>query len=299
MQQHTIRFGGPITPVVKKLLIANIVIYLIQVLLKSQNTIFGDYTFSMIFGLTYNGIFENHWYWQVFSYMFLHGSFWHIFLNMLALWMFAGELEERWGSKLFLKYYLICGLGAGLFISVMNWYLFTRYQITGPTIGASGAIFGLLLAFGLTWPNRTILLFFIIPMKMKYAITLFGLIELWGTIQSTTGKMEGISHIGHIGGLITGLIFILVRSRMSKPIVHDDFIEVKAKSSGIFSGLRRKIRLRKKKKEIEKRIEAKKTVDRILDKISREGMSSLTKKEKLELDKARKNYYPNSSDTLH
>ena len=210
-QNVKLRLGGPITPIVKKLLILNGAIFLFQqfIGLIYPNVI------ERIFGLHHIGLLYEFKIWQLFTYMFLHGGWLHIIFNLIALWMFAGELEQLWGSKLFLKYYIYSGTGAGLFIALMNYIIFSRYQVSPVTIGASGAIYAILLAYGLTWPNREVLLYFIIPVKIKYLVIGFGLIEFFGTLSSAAGTGSNISHIGHLGGLISGLFFIVTRKKSS------------------------------------------------------------------------------------
>ena len=291
-QNVNIRIGGPLTPMVKKLLIINGVIFLIQRLL---DAIMPASSFIEInFGLSHIGLFHEFKIWQILTYMFLHGSLLHIIFNLLALWMFAGELEQIWGSRAFLRYYLYCGVGAGLFISAMNFFLFSKTMANPVTIGASGAIYGILLAYGMTWPNREVYLYFLIPVKIKYLVIGFGLIEFFGTLGTAT-QGGGISHIGHLGGLLSGLVIYKFKSQL--------FLKrgVSKKPSGQnpVSRLFKKARLNKKKQEIETRIRAKKIIDELLEKIARNGMSSLTPEEKKNLEWARKHYYPEGNDTVH
>jgi membrane associated rhomboid family serine protease len=153
------------------------------------------------------------YFFQLFTYMFLHGSFLHIFINMYILMIFGTAVEEVWGSKKFLRYYLITGIGAGLCIFIVNYFVFPDLRMI-PTIGASGAIFGLLLAFGVLYPNNTILLFFIIPMKAKYMVVLYGAFELYRFF--TYGGDTGISHVGHLGGLLFGIIYFMFIDKKSR-----------------------------------------------------------------------------------
>jgi membrane associated rhomboid family serine protease len=140
------------------------------------------------------------WVWQVFTYMFLHGSLLHIFFNMYTLLLFGKPLEERWGKWEFLKFYFFTGVGAG--IVTFFWNLATNPLI--PTIGASGAIFGIVLAFGLEFPETVLLLFFVLPVKAKYAALMFGGIEL---VMIATGSLKGIGHFTHLAGLVFGFIY--------------------------------------------------------------------------------------------
>lgn len=136
--------------------------------------------------------------WQLVSYGFLHGGFNHLFFNMFALWMFGLQLERVWGSQRFALYYFVCIVGAAITQLIVQ-------QLSGqfyPTIGASGAVFGLLLAYGVTWPeNRVLLLFFPVPIKAKWFVLIYGGIEL---IFGITNAMPQIAHFAHLGGLLFG-----------------------------------------------------------------------------------------------
>ena len=137
--------------------------------------------------------------WQLVTYMFLHAEILHLFFNMLTLFMFGNDLERYWGTERFLKYYFITGIGAG----VCSWLV--AMDSAAATIGASGAIYGLLLAYGLLYPNRIIFLNFLIPVKVKYLVLLMGAIAFFSSL---TGRESGISHIAHLGGMLVGLIFL-------------------------------------------------------------------------------------------
>ena len=287
-----IRLGGPLTPVVKGIMITNALFFLLQKIIGN----FSPDVIETYFGLSYLGIFQDLRIWQILTYMFLHGSWFHILFNLIGLWMFAGELEELWGSKQFLKYYMITGIGAGIFISLMNYFIYTKYSLSPITIGASGAIYGILLAYGLTWPNRQVLLYFVIPIKIKYLVIAFGVIEFMGTLSTITSSQGNISHIGHIGGIITGLIYIFAKY---KPYSRRKKIAKKPINESSFSRFLKKHRLNKKKKEIEVRMAAKEIIDTLLDKIAKSGMSSLSERERKRLDWARKHYYPEEKETIH
>jgi membrane associated rhomboid family serine protease len=140
--------------------------------------------------------------WQVVTYMFLHGGFFHLFFNMLMLWMFGMELENIWGSKKFLGYYLLCGLGAAL----ANLLVAPLISQTGPTVGASGAIFGVLVAFGMLFPTRPVYIYFLLPIPARYfVIGLIGIDLLFGV----AGSDDGVAHFAHLGGAAVGLIYML------------------------------------------------------------------------------------------
>jgi membrane associated rhomboid family serine protease len=290
-QNTNIRIGGPITPVVKNLLVINGIVFLIQEIAG----MFYPNLLEYLFGLHHIGLVHEFKLWQIFTYMFLHGGWLHIILNMLGLWMFAGELEQLWGSKLFLRYYLFSGMGAGLFIAVMNYIAYAYYQINVPTIGASGAIYAVLLAYGMTWPDRKVIIFpLFIPVKIKYMVLIFGLISFFGALSAASGTTGNISHIGHLGGIISGFAYIMMRIRRRARAEGD-----RPGKMNFISAAIKKARIKRKKKEIDTRIQAKQIIDRLLEKIARQGMSSLTASEKNDLEWARKHYYPNDGDILH
>ena len=136
--------------------------------------------------------------WQLITYGFLHGGFNHLFFNMFALWMFGLPIEKMWGSRKFAEYYFICILGAGLVQLLVQYVSGGNY----PTIGASGAVFGLLLAYGVTWPNaKLFLIFFPVPIKAKWFVVIYGVAEL---IFGVTGAMPQVAHYAHLGGLFFG-----------------------------------------------------------------------------------------------
>ncbi|MGZ5282416.1 MAG: rhomboid family intramembrane serine protease [Bacteroidia bacterium] len=172
---------------------------------------------------------------QLISYMFMHGGFMHILFNMLALYMFGAEIEMHWGPKRFLVYYIICGLGAALAHFGLDFYRFSQidaqinalggienmlaqpeiarlvrikeYIRDTPLVGASGSVFGILLAYGMMFPNRIIMpLFPPIPMKAKYFVMVYGAIELYAGFSNQPG--DNVAHFAHIGGLITGFMII-------------------------------------------------------------------------------------------
>ncbi len=144
--------------------------------------------------------------WQLVSYSFLHGGVMHLLLNMYALWLFGARMESFWGSKAFVFYYFVCVIGAGLV------QLFIASQAAGqggvyPTIGASGGVFGLLLAFGLTFPNERLMLIFPpVVLKAKWFVLIYGTIELWAGV---TGTEAGVAHFAHLGGMFFGFLLLL------------------------------------------------------------------------------------------
>jgi membrane associated rhomboid family serine protease len=140
--------------------------------------------------------------WQLATYLFLHGGVWHLLINMFTLWMFGVTLEKDWGTRRFLKYYFICGIGAGLCDVAVN-ALLGNWNTS--TIGASGAIYGLLLAFGVMYPDTTILFSFLFPIKAKYFVMIYGAIELLAALGT---RNTGVSNIAHLGGMAFGFIYL-------------------------------------------------------------------------------------------
>ncbi len=141
--------------------------------------------------------------WQPVTYMFLHGSFTHLFFNMFALWIFGAEIENYWGTRHFTTYYFICGIGAAL-INLM-----ATIGDPYPTVGASGAIYGVLLAFGMMFPDRYIYLYFLLPVKAKYFVAGYALIEfISGFGSQSMGSGSNIAHFAHLGGMLIGFIYI-------------------------------------------------------------------------------------------
>jgi membrane associated rhomboid family serine protease len=139
--------------------------------------------------------------WQLATYMGLHAGLGHIFFNMLLVWMFGGELERLWGPRAFLRYYLVCGFGGGVAI-------FLQGMIRGaevPTLGASGALYGMIMAYGLLFAERRVLFMMMFPMKAKTFAMIFFFFALYYNFASVS---DGVSHIGHLGGALTGLIYL-------------------------------------------------------------------------------------------
>lgn len=143
--------------------------------------------------------------WQLVSYSFLHGGLLHLFVNMFAMWMFGTQIEYLWGSRLFAIYYVVCVVGAGL-VQLLVASLAVAETGPYPTIGASGGVFGVLLAFGMMFPNQRIMLLIPpIPMRAKWFVVLYGAFELYAGI---TGTMSGVAHFAHLGGMLFGFLLI-------------------------------------------------------------------------------------------
>ena len=253
-QRHFLRphFSGA----VKGLIIANISVFFIQLLLPQMSSYLGLVPLLVV---------KKYFIWQLFTYMFLHGGFFHLFFNMFVLWMFGSELESRWGRGEFLKYYFMTGIGAGIV------YVAARYNSVIPTIGASGAIYGLLLAYGLSFPNRYIYLYFFLPIKAKFLVLVFGAIEF---IAAFSGSKDNIAHFAHLGGLLAGFLylkFLRGRGQLWRKVIFVD----------------------KKGEDIDAEIDDtdfEDKVNNVLRKLSKVGLEGLTSYERNILEEARKRY---------
>ena len=206
--------------VVKNLLIINVLFFLATIAAQSVFRIdLADYL-----GLHYIDASDFQPF-QLVTYMFMHGSFAHLFFNMFALWMFGNTLENIWGSNRFLLFYFVCGIGAGLVQELVQYIqyattlqAYTSVNMGGhivpmgeylnllTTVGASGAVYGILLAFGMMFPNSTLYIYFAIPIKAKWFVLLYGVIELFSGLG---GAADGVAHFAHLGGMLFGLILIL------------------------------------------------------------------------------------------
>ncbi|MFQ6617680.1 MAG: rhomboid family intramembrane serine protease [Fidelibacterota bacterium] len=254
------RFGGwRLTDAVKAIIAANVAIFLFIFLLQEILGIRGVKSLLYsLFGLVPRYTWSKFRIWQPFTYMFLHGGFWHVAVNMFILWMFGGEIERQWGTREFVKYYVITGAGSGVITVIfsLNSYI--------PVIGASGAIYGILLAYALMFPNRLIYLYFLFPIKVKYFVIFIGAVAF---LSSITAAQSTISNLTHLGGMIIGFMYLKLDWRL-------DFIK------RYFMVRKSKKRLRiihKREKSLD---QMRKEVDRILDKINEVGYENLTEEEK-------------------
>ncbi|MFN0117818.1 MAG: rhomboid family intramembrane serine protease [Elusimicrobiota bacterium] len=246
-------FGG-ITPFdqltrgIKSLVIAYVAIYFSQYFLPTG--------FLSHLALTPIEIFRNYKVWQVFTYSFVHGSGWHLFFNVLALWMIGPHLESLWGTPKFLRFYFLCSFGAAL-----CQFFIAPYQTV---VGASGAIYGLLMAFGLLFPDIHIYLFFFFPVKALQAVLFIAVLSL---VLSMGSGGSHIAHIAHLGGMLMGLLLIKApewRGALPTWLSKRPF----GKKSPTFHVI-----------HPDSNESLKEQVDIILEKISRQGIDSLTKKE--------------------
>jgi membrane associated rhomboid family serine protease len=285
-------------PVIKNLLIINAAVFFLMYFLGDQ----GRYTVERWLALMPLGM--GFYVWQLITYQFLHAGFFHIFFNMFMLWMFGMEIEQEWGSKKFLLYYLTAGVGAGLLHMLMTPVL---GQPPAPTVGASGSIYGVLLAFALMFPDRPIYLWFLIPIKAKYLIGFFMILE----ILAIDSAHSNVAHLAHIGGALVGFLWIMLDSSIRIPLKNafknsssrGSSSSSKKRSDSFFgsagspSSRRTTPQRPKRKTEVEdaefyeitddEEI-AQEEIDRILDKIGQSGYKNLTDREKRILFEASK-----------
>jgi membrane associated rhomboid family serine protease len=186
----TYSFGpGPLSLALKALLGANVVMFVAQAFVPRVTDVLGLTPYHVVHGLQV---------WRVATYMFLHAGVTHVAINMLTLWMFGAELERVWGTRYFLKFYLATGIGAGVLTVLVGLlpFAFAREIYTIPTVGASGAIFGLLLAYGMYYPDRPIYMYFVFPIPARYFVLIIGAISFFAG--------GGIAHATHLGGVAVG-----------------------------------------------------------------------------------------------
>ncbi|SRR6266540_2675420 len=200
-------FGpGALTPAIKILIITNVVAFLVSLIVP-------QIVFRL--GLVPDAVLGKGAIWQPVTYMFLHGSVGHLLVNMLGLWMFGTELERTWRTRFFTKFYFISGIGAA--VTTLLWSVsplpYAEQMYYTATIGASGAIYGVLLAYAMYFPHRPIYLYFVFPIPARYFVMIIGAITFLSSIGSSGG---GIAHTAHLGGLIVGYVYL--KSLRSKPL---------------------------------------------------------------------------------
>jgi len=211
-----------IPPVIKNLLIVNVLVFFAQKIFENN----ASFNIEHLFALhdVRSVYFKPH---QLITHLFMHGGIDHIFFNMFALWMFGSILENLWGPKRFLIFYMACGLGAAVLhiatlyveltpiydafkslpISQQEQYLYAdNFKLNTATLGASGAVFGCLAAFGYLFPNSLIYLYFFLPVKAKWFVLFYGAMELWLGIRNSAG--DNVAHWAHLGGALVGLILV-------------------------------------------------------------------------------------------
>lgn len=283
--------------IVKHLLIINVLMFLAYITLTRFHIDLND-----ILGLHFFKASDFRIY-QLVTYMFMHGNFGHLFFNMFALWMFGNTLENIWGSKRFLLFYMVCGIGAGLCQELVQYIQYAtslaQYETVNmsgriismdsylnmmTTVGASGAIYGLLLAFGMMFPDSRIYLYFLFPIKAKWFVIGYAVLELILGFQG----MDNVAHFAHLGGMLFGLLLILYwRKHPAGP--DKNFRKLK----DIFQSWKRKSQMKYTRYEEVydkmprsdedynyQKAKKERDIDAILDKVAKNGYDSLTKEEK-------------------
>ena len=197
MQFNSNRFGIP--EVTRNIIAINVLLFIATIYS-------GDTMYEYLALFNYKSNYFHGW--QMITHMFMHGSFTHLLFNMFGLYMFGSRLEQMWGAKRYIKFYLITGLGAALLHTLVQDYEITQglVNINQPTVGASGALFGILVAFAMYWPNTQLFLMFIpVPIKAKWAVIGYAAFELFAGI---SGFQAGVAHFAHLGGALFGFILV-------------------------------------------------------------------------------------------
>jgi membrane associated rhomboid family serine protease len=238
------------TDAIKILVSVNFGIFLLQTIARTEGMFFP------LFGLVPKMVWSEFMLWQPFTYLFFHGSIWHVLINMFVLWMFGSELERLWGKEHFLKFYFVTGVGAGLVTIIFGLNSMT------PIVGASGAVYGVLLAYGLTYPNRTVYLYGIIPIKSLWFVIGIGVIAF----MSSFDNISQISHLTHLSGMVIGYLML------KRPVRFNDLWFTIRKRTLEY-------KIKHEEKKVSQHQEIEREIDRILDKINREGFDSLTEEE--------------------
>ena len=253
------------TDAIKILVSVNFCIYILQSVSGKEDVFF------RLFGLVPSTFVSDLMLWQPFTYMFFHAPFYssvgisHILLNMLGLWVFGRELEQAWGKTKFLRYYFITGIGSGLIT------YFFQMGSDNPVIGASGAVYGILLAYGVSYPNRMLYIWGLIPVRSMWLVIIMGSIAFFGLL----GNADGISHVTHIAGMLIGYVLLKKKWRWRD----------------IWFAIRKKTIEFQVQRYEEKSIKNKmlqKDIDVILEKIQKVGFIGLSDKEKSKLYEASK-----------
>jgi membrane associated rhomboid family serine protease len=256
------------TDAIKVIVWSNIIIFLLKIISQNPTTPLFNPVVDL-FGLSSSDVWPR--FWQPLTYLFIHKDFLHVFFNMFVLWMFGSELESIWGRRFFLKYYFLTGIGSGLVWLALN-ITNTNYVLAG----ASGAVYGVLLAFGMMFPNRTVYLYFLFPIKVKYLVMILVAAEFILSMNSAAD----ISHITHLSAVLIGFIYLRYHWRWK---------DIKFSILKHFAELSFTI----KNKNETKRLILQQEIDHILDKINKVGYDALSKEEKDTLYTSSRKLYQN------
>ncbi len=270
-------------PVTKNLLIINFICWLASVVAAKWG-----YDLNNIFGLHY--VLSGFYLWQPFTYMFMHANFSHIFFNMFAVWMFAAPIEQRWGSRKFLIYYIVSGVGAAIVQELVWWAMYGSIPVPAVTIGASGAVFGILFAFAWLFPDvKMFLLFVPIPISARIFVIMYAVVEFFAGIANVS--TDNVAHFAHLGGMFFGWLLLLWWRHKDRAIFSPEPYESKLKVwwEKQKEKRRRKTEMRKTQYHYkdpvspDEKASDDKDLNRILDKIRTSGYESLTQEEKSKL----------------
>lgn len=262
--------GYHLTPWVKRLLIINTAVFL------------ATWALPWLAGLLAfqpSGVFLKPW--TVITYMFVHGGFMHLFFNMLGLFFFGPPIERHWGSREFIKYYLICGLG-GAALSFI-------FAFNASVVGASGAVYGVMLAFAMMWPDMPIYIWGILPVKAKWLVAVLAGMSM---LSAFTGSSDGVAHFAHLGGFAAGFLYIRLDNATGSPLQKMKKMVARRKFKVVpGAAVTKPEPPRTMKRRDEDRVLDE--VDKVLDKISTQGMASLTPDERKLLDEVSRRYRQN------
>lgn len=266
-ESYQLGLSGRMTPAIKWLLISNGGVFLLQQIMGFKAIVW--------FGLSATQVIDNFMIWQFGTYMFLHGGGFHLIFNMFILWIFGSEVERTLGTREFLKYYFITGIGAGIVAFLFN------IGSDIPIVGASGAIYGVMLAYALLFPDRviTLLIFFILPvsMKAKHLVAIMAMISVFSGLTNLFGASDGVAHFAHLGGMVIGFFYLKADWRIESTVRR--FF----KKSKPTPGSNMKVHRSEQSPSFEKQ------VDEILDKINEIGYDKLSQAEKNILKRASDN----------
>jgi membrane associated rhomboid family serine protease len=268
--RSNVTFGYGLTPWVKRLIIANVAVFLVDFVVPHLGL-----TRYMAF-VPGNILFQP---WTLLTYMFAHGGFMHLFFNMLGLFFFGPPLENRWGSREFVKFYFLCGLGGALLSFV--------FAFSSPIIGASAAVYGVMLAFAMNWPDAPIYIWGIIPVTAKWLVVI---IAVFSFVSAFHGAADNVAHFAHLGGFAAGFLYLkwerLRRTRIRRKFSPQLRAVPERKDAEPPVAVHPLERYANKEKLLDE-------LDRVLDKISTDGMSSLTADERKLLDDVSRKYRQN------
>jgi membrane associated rhomboid family serine protease len=265
-------FGYTLTPWVKRLLIANAVVFILVIAVPALGA-----WLAFIPARTFMRP------WTLITYMFVHAGFFHLFFNMLILFFFGPPLEGMWGGREFIKFYLVAGLGG----AVLSYF----FAFQSPIVGASGAIYGVMLAFAMNWPNMYIHIWGILPVKAKYLVGFLAAVSVAALVG---GAQDGVAHWAHLGGFAAGFLYLKFNDELTSRVdrlrtfVSRRKLQVDKGSEGesVASSKARRAQRREEDRVLDE-------VDRVLDKISTSGLQSLSEEEIRLLDDVSKRYRQN------